>query len=155
MLSQAFDDGGFVTSRRRLRHLWCTMTPKEIVEEFAHSLNKVELIIGQLSESELTRLREAVAPLLLQISYDKTGAVQILIGLIPLDAAYVACYGEAIPEITRVMAYNNTIDDNATAFVRARTKTAHKAKYAGRAEFKTARRETNQFILAVIANTWV
>ena len=41
-------------------------------------------------------------PLLLKIPYDKTGAVHNLIGLIWPEAAYVACYGEAFTEPTRV-----------------------------------------------------
>ena len=49
------------------------MTPEEIVEKFAHALNNFNLIVGQPFDSDLTRLREAVAPLLLQILYDKNG----------------------------------------------------------------------------------
>ena len=39
--------------------------------------------------------------------------------------------------------------------VRARTEAAHKAKRADRATYKTARQETTQFVLAVVAKTWV
>ena len=81
------------------------MTPEEIAAKFAHSLDNFEPIVGQSSDSDLTILREAVAPLLLQILYDKTGAVQNLIGLIRTEAAYVARYGKAFPEPTRVGAY--------------------------------------------------
>ena len=124
------------------------MTPEDIVAKFAHSLNNFEPIGGQPSDSDLTRLREAVAPLLLQISYDKTGAVHNLIGLICPEAAYVARYGEAFPKLTRVGSYD-------TAVVRARSEAAHKEKRADRATYETARRETTQFVLAVVVNTWV
>ena len=87
--------------------------------------------------------------------YDETGAVHNLIGLIRMEAAYVGCYGEAFPDPTRVGAYDATIDDNATAVVRARYEAVQKAKRADRATYKTARRETTQFVLAVIADTWV
>ena len=60
------------------------MTPKEIVAKFAHSLDNFDPVVGQLSNSDLTRLREAVAPLLLQIPYDETGVVHNLIDLIRL-----------------------------------------------------------------------
>ena len=123
--------------------------------KFAHSLDNFEPIFGQPSDSDLTRLREAIPPLLLQIPYNKTGAVHNLIGLIQPEAAYVARYGEAFPEPTRVGAYDKTIDDDATAVVRARTEAAHKAKRADCATYKTARRETTQFFLAVVADTWV
>ena len=78
------------------------MTPEEIVAKFAHSLNQFEPTVGQPSDSDLTRLQEAVAPLLLQIMYDKTGGVHNLIGLIRPKAAYVARYGAAFPEHARV-----------------------------------------------------
>ena len=131
------------------------MTPEEIVAKFTHSLDNFKPIDGQLSDSDLTRLREAIAPLLLQIPYDETGAVHNLIGLIQPEAAYVSCYGEAFPELTRVEAYDKNIDDDNTAVVRARSKAAHKAKRADRITYETARRETTQFMLAVIADTWV
>ena len=128
---------------------------EEIVAKFAHSLKNFEPIVGQPSDSDLTRLREAVAPLLLLIPYDETGVVHNLIGLIWLEAAYVPRYGEAFPEPTRVGAYDKMIDENATAVVLTLTEAAHKAKCADRATYETARRETTQFVLAVIGDTWV
>ena len=129
------------------------MTLEEIVAKFAHSLDNFEPINGQPSDTDLTRLREAVAPLLLQIPYDETGAVHNLIGLIRTEAAYIARYDEAFPDPTRFGDYDFTIDDDATAVVRARSKAAHKAKRADRVTYETARRETTQFVLAVVADT--
>ena len=73
------------------------MTPEDIVSKFAHALNNFEPIYGQPSDTDLTRFREAVAPLLLQILYDETGSVRNLISLIRSEAAYVARYGDAFP----------------------------------------------------------
>ena len=98
MLYQAFDDSGFGTSTQRSRYFWRTMTPDEIVAKFVHSLDNFEPIVGQPSDSNLTRLREAVAPILLQIPYEETGAVHNLINLICPEYAYVAHYGNAFPE---------------------------------------------------------
>ena len=78
------------------------MTPEEIVAKFAYALNNFEPITGQPSDTDLTRLQEALAPLLLQILYDETGAVHNLIGLIRPKAACVARYGDAFPEPKRV-----------------------------------------------------
>ena len=83
------------------------------------------------------------------------GAVYNLIGLIWPEAAYAARYGEAFSDPTRVRAYNHIIDDDTTVVVYARTEAAQKAKRADRATFETARRETTQFVLAVVVNTWV
>ena len=65
------------------------MTPEEIVAKLAHSLEQFKPISRKLSDSNLTRIREVVASLLLQILYDKMGAVHNLIGLIQTEAAYI------------------------------------------------------------------
>ena len=114
------------------------MTLEEIVAKFAHSLDNFEPIDGQNSDSDLTRLRESVAPLLLQIPYNDTGAVQNLIGLIRTEADYVACFREVFTDPTRVGAYDKNIDNDATAVVRARSKAAHKAKRTDSATYETA-----------------
>ena len=44
-----------------------TMTPEEIVATFANFSGQFEPIDGQPSDTNLTRIREVVAPLLLQI----------------------------------------------------------------------------------------
>ena len=54
-----------------------------------------------------------------------------------------------------VGAYDLEINDEATAVVRARLEAAHKARRADRATFETSRRETTQFVIAVVADTWV
>ena len=96
------------------------MTPEEIVAEFAHALDNFNPITGKLSNTDLTRLREAVAPLLLNIMYGKTGGKHNLIGIIWTKLAYIARYGEAFPEPKRVGSYNLNIDDDDTAVIRAR-----------------------------------
>ena len=131
------------------------MTPDEIVSKFSVALNIFEPITDQPSDSDLTRLREAIAPLLLQIPYDDMGGVHNLIGIVWAKPAYLKRYGKAFPEPTRVGAYDLEIDDNATSVVRARLEAAHKARRADRATYDTARRETTQFMLAVVADTWV
>ena len=123
--------------------------------KFAHSLDNFDPIDGQPSDSDLTRLRVAVAPLLLQTPYFETGMVHNLIGLIRTEAAYATRYGKAFPELTRVGAYDAKIDDDATAVVCARSEAAHKAKRADRDMNEMARRKTTQFVLVVVADTWV
>ena len=104
------------------------MTPDEIVSKFSVALDNFEPITDQPSDSNLTRLREAIAPLLLQIPYDETGGVHNLIGIVRAKPAYLKRYGEAFPEPTRVGAYNLEIDNDATAVVRARFEAAHNRK---------------------------
>ena len=134
MFFLAFDTGDSVPSRRRPHRLrQRSMTPEGIVAKFAHSLDNVELINRQPSDTDLTRLGESVTPLLLQIPYDKTGAVQNLIGLIRPEDAYVARYGKVFPDPTRVVAFNSNTDNDTTVIVRASSEGAHKAKRADRA----------------------
>ena len=131
------------------------MTLDEIVAKFATALDHLKPITDKPSDTDLTRLREAIAPLLLQIPYDEPGGKHNLIGIIRPKIAYPKRYGKASPEPKRVRAHYLEIDDNATAVVWARIKAAHKAWRADRATFETARRETTQFVLAVVADTWV
>ena len=131
------------------------MTPDEIVSKFSVALDNFDPITDQPSDSDLTRLQEAISPLLLQIPYDDTGGVHNLIGIVRAKPVYLKRYGEAFPEPTRVGAYDLDIDDDATSVVRARLEAAHKAWRADRSKYDTARRETTQFVLAVVADTWV
>ena len=116
------------------------MTPDEIVAKFAAALDHFEKILDQPSDTDLTRLREAVAPLLLKIPYDETGSTHNLIGIIRSKTAYLKHYGEAFPEPKRVGAYDLEIDENSTSVVRSHIEAAHKAWRADRATFETARR---------------
>ena len=94
---------------------------------------------GQPSDTNLTRLREAVAPLLLHNLYDETGGNHKLVVLIWSKLAYVARYGKALPEPKRVEAHDIDIDDKNTTVVCTRREVAHKARCADRATFKTNR----------------
>ena len=131
------------------------MTPDEIFAKFLVALDHFEPILDQPSDTDLTRLQEAFAPLLLQIPYDETGGTHNLIGIIRSKTAYLKRYGEAFPDPTRVRAYNLEIDDDATAVIRTHLEAAHKARRAERATFETAQQETTQCVLAVVADTWV
>ena len=87
-------------------------------------------------------MREAVAPLILQIPYDETGGTHNLIGIIRAKPAYLKRYGEAFSEPKKVGAYDLEIDENATAVIRARLEAAHMAWRVDCATFDTARWET-------------
>ena len=82
------------------------MTPDEIVSKFLAALDNFKPITDQPWDSDLTRMREAIAPLLLQIPYDETGGTHNLIEIIRANPAYLKRYGEAFPETTRVGAYD-------------------------------------------------
>ena len=132
-----------------------TMTPKEIVANFANALKQFKPIDDQPSDTEITRIREVVAPLLLQIPCNETGVTHNLIGIIWPVAVDTKHYGMVFAEPTRFDAYDATIGDNATSVVRARTEAAHKVKRTDCSTYETAWQETVQFILATVKYTWV
>ena len=96
--------------------------------KFADVLEKFEPIDGQPSNTDLMQIQEVVAPLLLQIPYNKTGGANNLIDLIRLVVAYTTRYRAEFVEPTRVGAYDATIDNDATAVSRVRTEAVHKSK---------------------------
>ena len=125
------------------------------MEKFAYFLKQFKPITRQPSDSDLTKIREVVALLLLQIPYYKTGAVHNLIDLIRPDAEYITRYSAVFPKHVMVVAYNPSIDDDAMDVSRTRTEDVHKAKRANRTTYETAQRETSLFILFVVDDTWV
>ena len=104
---------------------------------------------------DLMRVREVVAPLLLQITHDGTGVTHNLVGLIWMVAGYTTLYGADFAEPTCIGAYDATIDEDTMSVVRARMEAARKAKRVKRGTYEAARQETLQFILAVIEDMWV
>ena len=78
------------------------MTPEEIVAKFSDALEKFDPINGQPSETYLTRIREVLPTLLLQIPYDETEGTHNLIGLIRPVAAYTTRYGAEFAKPARV-----------------------------------------------------
>ena len=132
-----------------------TRIPEEIVEKISDSIVQFEPINGHPYNTNLLQIREVVAPLLLQIQYEKTGGTHNLIGLIRPVSAYTTHYGAELSEPTRVGAYDVMIDDDATAVICVRTEAAHKAKSADRGTYETVRQDTAQFILSVVKDTWV
>ena len=123
--------------------------------KFADLIEQFDPIEGQPSDTDLTQIQKVVAPLLLQILYEKTGGTHNLIGLIRTVAAYTTRYGAEFIKPTRGGSYDATIDGDAMAFFHACTEAAHKSKRADCGTYKTERKETVQFIFVVVEDTWV
>ena len=69
------------------------MTPEDIVAKFADAIDLFEPIEVQPSDVDMKIIREAQAPLLLQIIYDKINANHSLVGIIDDTTRYLARYG--------------------------------------------------------------
>lgn len=131
------------------------MSPEEIVAKFVEAADLFAPISGQPSDVELTLIREALTPILLQIPYDEAEALDNLVGLILSDAKYSAKYGQEFTPPKRVGAYDETLSDDAKAVVRAKAEARWRAKRLDRTTYDTARRETTAFILKAVEDTWV
>ena len=59
------------------------------------------------------------------------------------------------PMPTKMAVYDEMVLNNSTNVVRAKAKSIHTSKIAYYLLFATAKRETRDFILAVVDNTWV
>ena len=98
-----------------------TIVPVEFVTEFANALENFEPIYSQPFDTNLTQIREVVAPLLLQISYDETGGKHNPIGLIWQVTAYTTHHGTEFFKPTIIGAYYATVIDDATSVICAYT----------------------------------
>ena len=130
------------------------MKAEVIVAKFAELLAEFEPIVGRPSADDLTRIREALLPLLLTIPYDEEGGVHSLEGIILARGSYIARYGEPFEVPDRVAAYDASIGDNEEGVSRARAEARHLAKKVDRMTYVTTVRETALFILAVVDETW-
>lgn len=131
------------------------MSPEEISSLFAAALEQFEPVIGQPTDPDLTRLREALIQVLLVIPFDEETGQHNLVGLLLDKADYQALYGAPFSRPTRPGIYPSNIDDDAKAPVRARLEAEHAAKLSDYKTYDAAERDTQRFILAVIEDTWI
>jgi len=103
-------------SARLLRTL-AAMSPEEIVAKFVKAANLFEPISGQLSDVDITLIRETLTPILLQIPFDKAEALDNLVGIILGGVKYTSKYGQAFHPPKRVGAYDETLADKAKLVV--------------------------------------
>ena len=131
-------------------------TPEEIRTLFAEALAAFEPIVGQPTDTDLFRLREVLSPLLLNIPYDMVnGGADNMVGIIMPKATYVSIYDREFTRPKPLKAYDDGIDEKASNVVRARAENLHKARLADYANYVAAERNTRDFILRVVEDTWV
>ena len=99
------------------------MMPEYIVSKFADALELFEPIEGQPSDVDMTKKREALDPLLLQIPYNKINAKHNLVGIIKDATRYLARYVEAFAPPAKVVACDTITTEKSKPDVHARSKT--------------------------------
>ena len=78
-----------------------------------------------------------------------------LTGLVMDEDNYKRRYHAKLPMPTNTTVYDETITNNATTVVQAKTEAVHTAKIMDYLLFAAAERETCDFILTVVEDTWV
>lgn len=78
-----------------------------------------------------------------------------MVGIILNNSAYRAEYGTSFARPTKLPIYDAAIQEEAQPVVCARMEAEHKARRADYKIYETAKRESQQFILAVVEDTWV
>lgn len=134
------------------------MSPEEITAAFATAATVFTPIVGQPNDDDLTRLRDTIYPLLLDIPYDDEPPVagvfrHNLIGLIEPTLSYAARWHEAFPRPDQPAAYP-TIADDASPVVRARSEAKHARLVRDYKSYDAAERAVSKFIRDAIEEVW-
>ena len=103
------------------------MKPDEIVTQFAEATLSFDNIIGQPTDSDIFRLFETMAHILLTVPYNEAHAKDSLVDLIYSEAEYMAEYTDAFISPTKPGIYDTTIPDAASNGLRAMKEAVHKA----------------------------
>mmetsp|Transcript_28331 Transcript_28331/g.83379 ORF Transcript_28331/g.83379 Transcript_28331/m.83379 type:complete len:103 (-) Transcript_28331:753-1061(-) len=96
------------------------MTPGDLATIFAETSELFEPTVGQTTDSDLHRLREALFPILLDVPYDTENGIHNLVGIITDDGDYSASYGSSFVRPKRIAIYDASIAADASAVVRAK-----------------------------------
>lgn len=115
-------------------------------------------VVGQPTDDDIFRMREALMPLLHNIEYANfvpAGAnAHNLVGLIQETTSYVNDWHEAFPRPARPSPYDDTIPDNATTVVKNRMEAAHHTLINDYNAFLAAEKGLSLFIQTVVDEVW-
>ena len=122
---------------------------------FSDAQTIFEPISNQPSDTNLTRLRAAIASILYLILYNEELGVHNLVGVILTTAEYKSKYGVTFPTPKRPEIYDDTITKDTVPFERVKKDITWKVKRADYDVYGTAIRWTRNFIIAVAKDTWI
>ena len=96
-----------------------------------------------------------ISEVIYQIPYDEENGVHNLVGLIQDKESYSKECGAAFPNAKKQGIYDSTISDTAKDAVWAQKEAIHKAKLQDFDFFEAAERGTRQFIMTILADTYI
>ena len=131
------------------------MNPEEVQLLFVARIDVFDPILGQPTKFDLMRLRKELTLILSPLPYDLEKGIHKMMGLVMDEDDYKVRYGAKFPNTTRPAIYNKCISNKSTNLVRAKAEAVHTAKIVDYQLFAAAKRETRDFIPAVIKDTWV
>jgi hypothetical protein len=133
-----------------------TMTPTALALALATATLAFLPIAGQPTDDDLVRITNALAPILLKLTYDCANGVQNLWGLIADADRYLHHYGLAFARpATRPAVYNLAIAEGASRVERTRAEAAWAARIQDYEAYEVAEAGVKTFIEAVVEDTWI
>jgi hypothetical protein len=113
-------------------------------------------IAGQPTDKDLARINDALAPILLKVTYDHANSVQNLWGLITNTNRYLHHYGLAfVCPATRPAVYDPAIAEGASCVELTRAEASWAARIQDYKAYEVAESGVKAFIKAVVKDTWI
>jgi hypothetical protein len=113
-------------------------------------------IAGQPTDDDLVCINDALAPILLKITYNRANGVQNLWGLIADANRYLHHYGPAfVRPATRPAVYNPDIVEGASRVKRTRAEASWAARIQDYKAYEATNTGVKAFIKAVVKDTWI
>ena len=132
------------------------MTPTALALALATATSAFLPISGQPTDDDLVRINEALAPILLKVTYDCANGVQNLWGPIADADRYLHHYGLAFARpATRPAVYDPVIAEGASRVERTRAKAAWAARIQDYEAYEAVKAGVKTFIKAVVKDTWI
>jgi hypothetical protein len=132
------------------------MTPTALALALANATSVFLPIAGQPTDNNLVRINNALAPILLKVTYDRANDVQNLWGLITDANRYLHHYGLAFMRpATGPAVYNPAIAEGASRVERTCAEAAWAARIQDYKAYEAAEAGIKTFIEAVVKDTWI
>ena len=130
------------------------MTPTALALALATATLAFLPIAGQPTDDDLVCINDALAPILLKITYDCANGVQNLWGLIVDADRYLHHYGLAfVRPATRPAVYDPDIADDASRVERTRAEASWTARIQDYEAYEATESGVKAFIEAVVKDT--
>jgi hypothetical protein len=133
-----------------------TMTPTTLALALATATLAFLPIARQPTDDNLVRINDALAPVLLKVTYDRANGIQNLWGLIADADRYLHHNGLAfVGPATRPAVYDPAIAEGASRVKRTRAEAAWAAHIQDYKAYKAVEAGVKTFIKAVVQDTWI